>query len=173
MRRVLWSPTSYGPTRLPSENLNSRQITNAVGGRITEPRIHISRATCHCGATLYRRGYWHGSYVLNIIGELGPGLTGCRDIFAVTHARPITPLRPWGLPLNTYVVSIGGQAVLAFRAEDDDQAREMIDDHEGNVLSDLKTLADTDGKPLWDGKTAIHVREANATQHAEWEQSRD
>ena len=39
--------------------------------------------------------------------------------------------------MNTYVVSIGGQAVLAFRAEDDDQAREMIDDHEGNVRSDL------------------------------------
>jgi hypothetical protein len=75
--------------------------------------------------------------------------------------------------MNTYVVSIGGQAVLAFRAEDDDQAREMIDDHEGNLRSDLQTLVDTDGKPLWDGKTAIHVREASAAQHAEWEQSRD
>jgi hypothetical protein len=75
--------------------------------------------------------------------------------------------------MNTYIVSIRGQAVLAFRAEDHDQAREMIDDHEGNVLSDLKTLVDTDGKPLWDGKTAIHVREASAAQHAEWEQSRD
>ena len=60
--------------------------------------------------------------------------------------------------MNTYVVSIGGQAVLAFRAEDDNQAREMIDDHEGNLRSDLQTLVDTDGKPLWDGKTAIHVK---------------
>src|SRR5436190_23919479 len=75
--------------------------------------------------------------------------------------------------MNTYVIIVGEQAVLAFRAEDDDQAREMIDDHEGNVLSDLKTLVGTDGKPLWDGKTAIHVREASAAQHAEWEQSRD
>ena len=31
----------------------------------------------------------------------------------------------------------------------------------------------TDGKPLWDGKSAIHVEEATAAQHAEWEQSRD
>ena len=75
--------------------------------------------------------------------------------------------------MNTYVVSIGGQAVLAFRAEDDDQAREMIDDHEGNLRSDLQTLVGTDGKPLWDGKSAIHISEATAAQHGEWEQSRD
>ncbi len=43
MRRVRWSPTTCGPTRLPSGILNSRQIPNAVGGRITEPRIHISQ----------------------------------------------------------------------------------------------------------------------------------
>jgi len=64
---------------------------------------------------------------------------------------------------------LGGEAVLAFRAEDDDQAREMIDDHEGNLRSDLQTLVGTDGKPLWDGKSAIHVKEAaNAAQHPEW-----
>lgn len=75
--------------------------------------------------------------------------------------------------MNTYAITIGGQAVLAFRAEDEEQAREMVDDHEGDARSDLTTLVDTDGKPLWDGKTAIHVREASAAQHAEWEQSRD
>jgi hypothetical protein len=42
-----------------------------------------------------------------------------------------------------------------------------------SMRSDLKVLVDTDGKPLWDGKSAIEVREATATQHAEWEQSRD
>ena len=31
--------------------------------------------------------------------------------------------------MNTYVAIIGGKAVLAFRAEDDDEARAMIDDH--------------------------------------------
>jgi hypothetical protein len=35
--------------------------------------------------------------------------------------------------------------------------------------SDLKVLV---GKPIWDGKSVIQVREATAAQHAEWEQSR-
>jgi hypothetical protein len=75
--------------------------------------------------------------------------------------------------MKTYVASIGGKAVLAFRAEDDDQARAIIDDHEGSMRSDLKMLVDSDGQPLWDGKSAIQMREATAAQHAEWEQSRD
>jgi hypothetical protein len=75
--------------------------------------------------------------------------------------------------MNTYVASIGGKSVLAFRAEDDDQARAIIDDPEGSMRSDLQLLVGTDGKPLWDGKSAIQVREANAAQHAEWEQSCD
>jgi hypothetical protein len=75
--------------------------------------------------------------------------------------------------MKTYVAMIGGKAVLGFRAEDDDQARAVIDDQDGSMRSDLKLLVDTDGKPLWDGKSAIEVREATAAQHAEWEQSRD
>ena len=75
--------------------------------------------------------------------------------------------------MNTYVILIAGKAVLAFRAVDDDQARAMIDDQEGSVRSDLKVLVDMEGKPLWDGKSAIQVREATAAQHAEWKQSRD
>ena len=31
----------------------------------------------------------------------------------------------------------------------------------------------TDGKPLWDGEFRHSGAEANAAQHAEWEQSRD
>ena len=72
--------------------------------------------------------------------------------------------------MNTYVAIIGGKAVLTFRAVDDDQAHAMID---GSMRSDLKVLVGTDGKPLWDGKSAIQVREATAAQHAEWKQSRD
>jgi hypothetical protein len=75
--------------------------------------------------------------------------------------------------MKTYVVNIGGKAVLAFRAVDDDEARAMIDDQEGSMRSDLKVLVGTDGKPLWDGKSTIEAREATAAQHAEWEQSRD
>jgi hypothetical protein len=75
--------------------------------------------------------------------------------------------------MNTYVAIISGKAVLTFRAVDDDQAHAMIDDQEGSVRSDLKVLVDMEGKPLWDGKSAIQVREATAAQHAEWKQSRD
>jgi hypothetical protein len=75
--------------------------------------------------------------------------------------------------MKTYVASIGGNAVLAFRAEDDENARAMIDDQEGGVRSDLKALVGAAGNPLWDGKSAIQAQEATAAQHAEWEQSRD
>jgi hypothetical protein len=75
--------------------------------------------------------------------------------------------------MKTYVASIGGNAVLAFRAEDDEKARAMIDDQEGGMRSDLKALVGADGKPLWDGKSAIQAQEATTAQHAEWEQSRD
>jgi hypothetical protein len=75
--------------------------------------------------------------------------------------------------MKTYVACVGEEAVLAFRAENDDQAHEMIDDKEGSIRSDLKVLVATDEKSLWDGKAAIHMREATAAQHAEWEQSRD
>jgi len=75
--------------------------------------------------------------------------------------------------MKTYVARIGEEAVLAFRAENDDEAHEMIDDKDGSVRSDLKVLVGADGKPLWDGKSVIQVREATAVQHAEWEQSRD
>ena len=75
--------------------------------------------------------------------------------------------------MNTYVAIIGGKAVLTFRAVDDDQAHAMIDDQEGSMRSDLKVLVGSDGKPLWDGKSAIQVREATTAEHAEWKRSRD
>lgn len=73
--------------------------------------------------------------------------------------------------MQTYVVSIGGKAVLAFRAEDDEQAREVA--HSTSIQSDLRTLTDTDGKSLWDGKADIQVLRASAAHDAEWQQSRD
>jgi len=63
--------------------------------------------------------------------------------------------------------------VWIFRAVDDDLAHAMIDEQEGGIRSDLEVLVGPDGKPLWDGKSTIQVREATAAQHAEWEQSRD
>ena len=75
--------------------------------------------------------------------------------------------------MKPYVASIGGNVVLAFRAEDDDEARAMIDDQDGGMRSDLRALVGAEGNPLWDGKSAIQAQEATAAQHAEWEQSRD
>jgi len=75
--------------------------------------------------------------------------------------------------MKTYVACIGEEAVLAFRAENDDEAHAMIDDEEGSIRTDLKALVGADEKPLWDGNSAIHIREATAAQHAEWAQSRD
>ena len=75
--------------------------------------------------------------------------------------------------MKTYVVGIGKEAVLAFRAENDDEAHAMIDDKEGTIRSDLKVLVGRDEKPLWDGKSAIQVQEATAAQHSAWEESRD
>jgi len=75
--------------------------------------------------------------------------------------------------MKTYVACVGGEAVLAFRAENDDEAHAMIDDKESIIRTDLKVLVGTDGKPLWDGKSAVQAQEATAAQHAEWEQSRD
>lgn len=66
--------------------------------------------------------------------------------------------------MKTYVAFIGEKAVLAFRAENDDEAHEMIDDKEGSIRSDLKVLLGADEKPLWDGKSAIQMREATAAQ---------
>jgi hypothetical protein len=75
--------------------------------------------------------------------------------------------------MNTYVAIIGGKAILTFRAVDNDQAHAIIDDPERSIRSDLKVLVDTEGNPLWDGKSAIQVREATAAEHAEWKRSRD
>ena len=75
--------------------------------------------------------------------------------------------------MKTYVACIGEEAVLAFRAENDDDAHSMIDDEEGSIRSDLTVLVGTDENALWDGKSSLQLREATAAQHAEWEQSRD
>jgi hypothetical protein len=73
--------------------------------------------------------------------------------------------------MQTYVVIIGGKAVLAFRAEDDEQAREVA--HSTSMQSDLRALTDAEEKPLWDGKADIEVLLASAAHDAEWQRSRD
>ena len=45
----------------------------------------------------------------------------------------------------------------------------------GVEVPEAMTLAtaDADGRPLWDGKSAISLREATAAERAEWQRSRD
>jgi hypothetical protein len=73
--------------------------------------------------------------------------------------------------MQTYVATVGGTAIMAFRAEDEEQARAMIAEH--NMRADLHTLVGPDGNPLWDGKSEIGVREATPAENTDWEQSRD
>jgi hypothetical protein len=58
--------------------------------------------------------------------------------------------------MNTYVVSIGGQAVFAFRAEEmrNRRARRSMS-MKGALRSDQQTLVGTDGKPLGMGSPAF------------------
>ena len=108
---------------------------------------------------------------------IGAGGKFCRIFGFIAATRGIcddyAPQAEPEFAMNTYVATINGKAVLAFRAEDDDEARAIIDDEEGSMRSDLKVLVGMDGKPLWDGESAIEAREATAAQHAEWKQSRD
>ncbi len=60
--------------------------------------------------------------------------------------------------MNTYVAIVGGKAVLAFRAVDDDQARAMIDDQEGSMRSNLKVLVGTDGKSYGTGSPSFRCK---------------
>ena len=91
---------------------------------------------------------------------------------AIDTVGPQTSYGTWSSPMKTYVAHIAGEAILAFRAEGDEQAQEMIQNHEG-LRSDLRVLVDENEKPLWDGKSAIDVWEATPAQNSEWEQSRD
>jgi hypothetical protein len=73
--------------------------------------------------------------------------------------------------MQTYVATIDDRAVLAFRAENDEQARALM--RKISTRAELRQLMDEDGKPLWDGQSAIGVREASAEEDAEWQRSRD
>jgi hypothetical protein len=69
--------------------------------------------------------------------------------------------------MKTYVVEINDEAVLAFRAEDDDAAFGIVNEENGDLQLGLDVLR-ADGKPLWDGKSTISSRLATAAEHDEW-----
>ena len=65
--------------------------------------------------------------------------------------------------MELYVAEIGGEAILAFRAEDDDEAYESVHDELfwGLLRADGKTV-------LWDGESEISVRRASADEYDRW-----
>jgi hypothetical protein len=78
--------------------------------------------------------------------------------------------------MKTYVAEINGEAVIAFRAIDDDDAHDMITDADGDVLQSLDEssgIVRADGSPLWDGKSEIIARPATNAEDESWRKARD
>ncbi len=75
--------------------------------------------------------------------------------------------------MKTYVAEINGEAVMAFRAEDDDAALGIVKEENGGLRLDLYDVLRADGKPLWDGESIISSRLATAAEHDEWLKVRD
>jgi hypothetical protein len=75
--------------------------------------------------------------------------------------------------MKTYVVEINGEAIVAFRAEDDDAAFRIVNEKDGGLQLGLYDVLRADGKPLWDGESTISSRPATAAEHDEWLKVRD
>jgi hypothetical protein len=68
--------------------------------------------------------------------------------------------------MQTYVAEVGGRAVIAFRAADDDHAQTWIVDEE-KIRSELLAMR-TRGSPLWDRGATISIRPANMEEDDAW-----
>jgi hypothetical protein len=73
--------------------------------------------------------------------------------------------------VKTYVAEIDGDAILAFRAENDDAAERIIGEEDGGfqiVVRGYSGLLRADGRPLWDGTSPIRYRLALPQEHELW-----
>jgi hypothetical protein len=73
--------------------------------------------------------------------------------------------------MKTYVAEINGEAILAFRAENDDAAQRIICDENGGfrmVVRGYSGLMRADGRVLWDGISFIGYRLASLREHELW-----
>jgi hypothetical protein len=78
--------------------------------------------------------------------------------------------------MKTYVAEINGEAVMAFRAMDDDDAHDIVSDEDGDVQQSLNEdsgVVRADGSPLWDGKSEIIARPATEAEDESWRKARD
>jgi hypothetical protein len=78
--------------------------------------------------------------------------------------------------MKTYVAEINGEAVMAFRALDADDAHDMVSDEDGDLqqsLNESSGVVRADGSPLWDGKSEIRARPATEAEDESWRTARD
>src|SRR3974377_772526 len=78
--------------------------------------------------------------------------------------------------MKTYVAEINGEAVMAFRAMADDDARDMASDEDGDLqqsLNESSGVVREDGSPLWAGKSEIRGRPATEAEDEDWRTARD
>jgi len=73
--------------------------------------------------------------------------------------------------MKTYTIEVAGRAIAVFSADDDTEAEDWVN-HE-ILRTDLMILEGPDGRPLWDGKAEIGLRDANPDEHAVWRASND
>ena len=78
--------------------------------------------------------------------------------------------------MRTYVVEINGEALIAFRAEGDNDAHHIVNETNGDLqlgLNGFSGVLRPDGNPLWDGETEIKVRLATNDEHKIWREALD
>jgi hypothetical protein len=71
--------------------------------------------------------------------------------------------------MTIFVAEINGQGIVAFSQPTADDALAWADDKD--FRSDLLLLEGQDGRPLWDGRDEIYVREADPEEAKRWKSS--
>ncbi len=70
--------------------------------------------------------------------------------------------------MKIYVAEINGEAIMAFRAEDDVGALAFVNEENGAFQLGFSDVVRSDGKPLWDRESTISPRLATAAEHDQW-----
>ena len=71
--------------------------------------------------------------------------------------------------MTVYVAEIDGRAVVAFNADNDLEAELEIEDE---IFQNDLAVLESSGRPLWDGETEIHIREADEYERGKFDSSR-
>jgi hypothetical protein len=70
--------------------------------------------------------------------------------------------------MKTYIAAVNDEPLIAFRAQDDDDAQSLADDASGYIRGTLLEYTRLGGEALWDGKSEIRTREATPAEHGRW-----